>query len=102
MFRRIVLALAFVIALSAAGVGLLEKASAHDGWFGSPLRYGGSYGGYGVAAYRLAGPGYYPSFGYGYGYPVIIDRSYGYRRHGHHDYHHGHHGHGGISISFGF
>ncbi|HEY3392458.1 MAG TPA: hypothetical protein VGK58_07115 [Lacipirellulaceae bacterium] len=98
MLKRALLALAFVAALGAAGMGVANKAEAGHGHF-----YGGYYGGYGT---------YYPSYygGYGHGPRFSYYRGFGshYGHHGHrsrHHGHHGHHGHGhrsGVSFSIGF
>jgi hypothetical protein len=89
--KRILLALTFVAALGAAGLGIGSKAEA---WHGCHDGYG--YGHYGYRSYPVYYGGYYPSHSY---------RSHwrgdrGHRGHGHHG--HGHHDHGGISFSFGF
>jgi hypothetical protein len=108
MFRRIVLALTFVAALGAAGVGMVSKAAAHGGGcgYGGYGGYGGGYGG-GYAAYNgyrnvyYGGyPTLYPSYyaaGYAYAPPVVAYPSG--RRH-----HRGHHRHdrGGITFAIGF
>jgi hypothetical protein len=95
MFRRIVLALAFVATLGVAGFGASNRAEAHGGGC-----YRGGYGGGYGAYYAPYGYG-----GYGYGPPrAAYYRGYnpyysgyggygGYPRH-HHD--------SGVSISFGF
>jgi hypothetical protein len=88
MFRRVVLALAFVAALGAGGLGLANSADAHGGGCGR----GGYYGYYG--AYY---PGYYPAYygpraayyGGGYGGPYG-----GYNPHHHH--------HSDVFFSIGF
>lgn len=95
MFKRVLLALTFVAALGAGGLGMSSHAVAWDDC-------GGGYG--------YAYPAYYPSnYGYGYGYgpraayyPSYAYPSYygGYYGGGHH--HHRHHDRGGLSVSFGF
>jgi hypothetical protein len=105
MFRRILLALVFVAALVAAGVGVSGAAQAHGGrWFG-PV-----YGGYGYAAFPYSGYGafYAPAYSvYGYGgYPGVY-RTFGggpryHRGHFHGHGGHGYRGHGGLRISIGF
>ena len=92
MFKRMLLALTFVAALGAAGVGTSSKAMAH----------GCGYGGYGYrAAYYPTYASYY-SYGYAprvayypprYGYPVY----YGGFDGGHHHRHHS-----GLTFTFGF
>jgi hypothetical protein len=94
MFKRMLLAVAFVAALGLASLGTTSEASARGCGYG----YG-------------AGYGYYPTYAtsyYGYPgsavvvrrapiYPVYYGGFDGHRRHRHH-----HHRHGGISVSFGF
>ena len=95
MFRRIVMALTFVAALGAAGVGLANNAQAQGCGYGG---YGGGYAHYNGYrnVYRGGYPTYYPSYysaGYVYTPPVVFypgGRGHGYRSH------HGHHGHGGF------
>ena len=88
--KRILLALTFVAALGAAGLGMSNTAEA---------RHGCAYGGF-------AYPAYYPSYYsyYDYGPQFTYYRSHGHRgHHGHHRHHgHRHHDHGGISFSIGF
>ncbi len=112
MIRRIVLALTFVAALGAAGVGPASKAEAHGGgcgygnYFGNYGGYGGGYGG-GYAAYNgyrgvyyggypTYGPSYFAS-GYTYVPPVVVYPNA--RRHYHR---HHHHDRGGITFAIGF
>jgi hypothetical protein len=95
MFKRILLAVAFVAALVAGGVGLSSTAQAGHG-----CDYG--YGGYrtyyypGSYGYYSPRASYYRSY---YDYPS--DYYYGHRRHHGHRHHH-HDDHVGISFSFGF
>jgi hypothetical protein len=95
MFKRILLAVAFVAALAAGGVGLSSTAQAGHG-----CDYG--YGGYrtyyypGSYGYYAPRASYYRSY---YDYPS--DYYYGHRRHHGHRHHH-HDDHVGISFSFGF
>ncbi len=98
MFKRVVLALTFVAALGAAGLGMSSNANAGHG-----CGYGYEYG------------AYYPSHYGSWGYGPQISYYRGYDRfhhhdswhHGHHGHHghrrHGHHGHGsGVHFSIGF
>jgi hypothetical protein len=109
MSKRVLLALTFVAALGAAGVGMTSKAQAgHDCGYG-----GHGYGGYGYSDYYpayVSSYGYAPRFSYyrSAGYPHF-DRHYyrghhGHRHHGHR--HHGHHGRhhrdSGVHFSIGF
>jgi hypothetical protein len=100
MFKRMTLALTFVVALCAAGVGVADKATAYGG-----CGRGGHGGGYGVYYPYYGGHhGYYPSYyshGYTYVPPVVY---YPGSRHRHHRHHHHHHDHdrGGVSFSIGF
>ena len=99
MLKRVLLALTFVAALGAAGVGMAGKAQArHDCDYG--------YGGYGHGGHY---PGYYSSYGYAprltyyrsHGYPHYGRHHHRGHRHGHH--HRGHHrGHSGVYFSIGF
>jgi hypothetical protein len=105
MFRRITLALAFVVALVAASVGLSGNARADHFWYGPSIGYGafGPVGGYGWAGYYRGAYGPYFSTVPVYTYPRVIVPFHGHHHHGRR-HHHGGHGHhrGGISISFGF
>ena len=101
MLKRVLLALTFVAALGAAGVGMTNKAEArHDCDYG----YGG-YGGYGYGGYY---PSYYSSYGYAprftyyrsHGYPHFDRHHYRGHRHGHHRGHH--RGGSGVYFSIGF
>lgn len=104
MFRRIVLALTFVAAFGAAGVGLASKAEAHGGRCG----YGGYGGGYAAYnGYRGVYYGGYPTFypspyvaGYAYAPPVVFYPGGGRRHHGHH--HHRDRDRGGVTFAIGF
>jgi hypothetical protein len=86
MFRRVVLALAFVAALGAGGLGLATSADAHGGGCGRG-GYGGYYGAYYPGVYAAPYPYYGPRSAY-YG---------GYRPYPHH-----HHHDSDFFISFGF
>jgi hypothetical protein len=97
MLKRALLALTFVAALAAAGLGTASNAEAGHGCY-----RGGFYGGYGYGDY-------YPSYygGYGHGPRFSYYRDFGHHGHGHrhHGHYHGHHGHGhhsGVSFSIGF
>ena len=95
MFKRMLLALAFVAALGAGGLGMSSKAAAHCD------------DGYGYGSYYRSYPSYY---GYGYGPRVVSYRNYpaypvyyggfrdGYRHHHHHD----DDDRGRVFVSFGF
>jgi hypothetical protein len=93
--KRIFLALTFVAALAAAGLGMSSTATAGHGCYDD--YYGGWYG------YRSH---YYPSYYsyYDYGPSFSYYRSHGHRSHHHGHHHHGHHGHGhsGLHFSIGF
>jgi hypothetical protein len=90
MFKRVLVALTFVVALGAAGLGMSGKAEAGHGC---------GYGGYGHG-YRSYYPSYYDH--YDYGSRVSYYRSHGHRPHRHHDHHHHDHGHSGVYFSIGF
>jgi hypothetical protein len=95
MFKRMLLAIAFVAALGLASLGTTSEASARGCGYGYQNayypNYASYYGGYpgGAVFVRNA---YYPA-----AYPVYYG---GFDRHRFHR--HRHHRHGGISVSFGF
>ncbi|MEX2316641.1 MAG: hypothetical protein WD669_05785 [Pirellulales bacterium] len=114
MVRRILLALACVAVLGAAGLGATSTASAHGGGnfrpfgygFAGPGTYSIGYGGYGNAGLAMGAYGPFVQ-----SYPVIYNRypvyygghgHHGHRHRGHGHHGHGHHGHGGLSISVRF
>jgi hypothetical protein len=90
--KRIMLALTFVAALAAGGLGMSSKAAA---WHGCHESYGyGHYGGYRSYPVYYSDWGYSPRHSYYGGYS---------RRHYHRSHWHDHHhDHGGIHFSFGF
>jgi hypothetical protein len=92
MLKRALLALTFVAALAAAGVGAVNKAEAGHGCG----YYGGGFG-YGGYGYR----DYYPSYYGGYGHRYHGFYGHGHRHYGHYGHGH-HHGHGGVHFSIGF
>jgi hypothetical protein len=102
MMRRMLLALTFLAALGAAGVGMANKAEAHDGWgrhrgcgYSSGLA---TYNGY-RGVYYGGYPTYYPSpfvAGYTYAPPVVVYPG-GRRHHRHRRY-----DRGGITFAIGF
>ena len=95
MFKRMFLAIAFIAALSAGGLGMSSKAVAwhcdDDYGYGYRAAYYPSYYGYG-------GYGYAPRASYYRSYPVYY-RNYGYD--GHHHHHHDH-DRSHVTFSFGF
>ena len=112
MLKHILLAVTFMAALCAAGVGMAGKAGAH-GYGRGGCDYDGYRGGYatyyGYRNYYGGFPPVYPSYysaGYTYAAPVVVYPGGGHhhRRHGHHGHgrHHHHHDRGGVSFSIGF
>ena len=107
MWKRVLVALAFVAALGAGGMGLASKAEAHGGGcgyggYGHRAFYGGPYGGY-HGGYRSVVRSYYgPGIAYPGSYaPVVLYDDvprYGHRHH----HHHHHRDRGRISFSIGF
>lgn len=86
MFKRVLLAFAFVAAFGAAGLGISSIAAAHG------------CGGYRTYGYS-SGYGYSPAYYHGYGYGPSVS----YYSGGHRSYHGGHYrGHGGTHFSIGF
>jgi len=96
MFRRVLLAFTFVVAMGAAGLGIGSKAMAwsdcHSNVVAYPYEYYPTYAGYAGYAPRVA---YYPAYPVR-SFPVFYGRAYDrdYHRHHHHD--------NGLTISFGF
>jgi hypothetical protein len=106
MFRRIVLALMFVAALGAAGVGMTSDAKAHGGGCGYGNYYSNYNGGYATFnGYRGVYYGGYPTYGPSYfatGYTYVPPVVFYPNARRHHRHHHHHRDRGGVTFAVGF